>query len=74
MCVCVCVCVCVTHIVTCIITQARGTLDEDGFFDAELYGRVGLVPSNLVELITDPAILATIETTIAELAKTRQGK
>ena len=53
--------------------QAHTALDEDGFFEGDLYGRVGLVPSNMVEHITDQPTLAIIDTTIASLAKRQQG-
>ena len=56
-----------------LFVQARGDLDEDGFFEGDLYGRVGLVPCNMVEHITDAAVLADIDATIATLAKNRQG-
>lgn len=36
-------------------------MDEDGFFEGELNGRVGLIPSNMVELISDQEELDKIQ-------------
>ncbi len=43
-----------------VILQRKGEVDEDGFFEGDLNGRVGLVPSNMVELIADTEELAKI--------------
>ena len=39
-------------------------MDEDGFFKGELGGRVGLVPGNMAEQITDEEELSQIQTVI----------
>ena len=44
------------------LPQARSEIGEDGFLEGELRGKVGFVPSNMLEVITDPAELAQMET------------
>ena len=48
------------------LLQACSEVDEEGFFEGVLRGKKGLVPSNMVELVTDSEKLATIEEVIAE--------
>ena len=48
--------------------QAKGVMDEDGFFEGELHGKHGLVPENMVEEITAPEELSQIQLLLAAQA------
>ena len=41
-------------------------MDEEGFFEGVLRGKRGLVPSNMVELVTEPDQLDKIQELMAE--------
>lgn len=45
----------------CVFLQACTEVDDEGFFEGLLRGKRGLVPSNMVELITDPEKLGQVQ-------------
>ena len=52
--------------------QARSEIDEDGFFEGEVCGRVGLVPVNMVEEITSPEELSQVPELLAAQAERKK--
>ena len=44
---------CFWFVLWCFVVQGLGDVDSDGFMEGEVAGKKGLVPSNMVEEITD---------------------
>ena len=57
---------------TLVPKQARSEIDEDGFFEGEVCGRVGLVPENMVEEITSPEELSQVPELLAAQAERKK--
>ena len=56
------------------LSQACTEVDEEGFFEGVLRGKRGLVPSNMVDQVTDSEQLANIEPLIAEQKSRSPGE
>ena len=56
------------------LSQACTEVDEEGFFEGVLRGKRGLVPSNMVDQVTDSEQLANIEQLIAEQKSRSPGE